>query len=394
MFMEKVFILSVARTPIGSYGSSLVGFSATALGSHAIKAAIKRSGLSPDQIQEVYMGNVLSANLGQAPARQAALGAGLSFDTNCTTINKVCASGMKSIMVAAQTISLGQADIIVAGGMESLSNVPYYLPKARWGYKYGNAELVDGLHHDGLLDVYDKVAMGVCGDATAKKFNITREEQDEFAIRSYQRSEEATRSGRLEAEIEPIQIPQKKGEPILIKEDEEFLKVDFSKIPGLKPSFTPDGTVTAANSSTLNDGAVALVLISEKKMNELGLTPIARIAGYADAEQEPAWFTTAPTRSAPLALHRAGLSKQQIDFWEVNEAFAVVPLVFQKIMEIDSNRLNVNGGAISLGHPLGASGARITAALTQILYQNKAKYGLAAICNGGGGSSSIVLERI
>ncbi|MBK7811666.1 MAG: acetyl-CoA C-acyltransferase [Saprospiraceae bacterium] len=392
--MQEAYIVSIARTPIGAYGSSLLSFSATSLGAHAIKAAVERVGISPELIESVLMGNVLSANLGQAPARQAALGAGLPFSTNCTTINKVCASGMKSIMIAAQTIRLGEADIIVAGGMESLSNVPYYIPKARWGYKYGNGEIVDGLHHDGLLDVYDKTAMGVCGDATAKKFNISREAQDAFAIQSYQRSAEATTKGRLAAEIAPISIPQKKGDPLIIKDDEEYLKVDFSKIPGLKPSFTPDGSVTAANASTLNDGAVAMVIVSEKKLKELNLTPLARIVSYADAEQEPAWFTTAPTKSAPIALERAGLKASQIDYWEVNEAFAVVPLVFAQIMEIDQNKLNVNGGAISLGHPLGASGARITGALSNILHQNQAKYGLAVICNGGGGSSAIVLERV
>lgn len=392
--MEEVFIVSIARTPIGAYGGGLSGFSATALGSHAIRAAVERAGIGPELVQDVYMGNVLSANLGQAPARQAALGAGLPASVNCTTINKVCASGMKSVMLAAQSIQLGHTDIIVAGGMESLTNVPYYLSKARWGYKYGNSELIDGLHHDGLLDVYDKVAMGVCGDATAKQYGISREAQDEFAIRSYKRSAEASAAGRLTAEIAPISIPQKKGDPILIQVDEEFTKVDFSKIPGLKPAFTPDGSVTAANASTLNDGAVAMVLMSGSKLRSLNLNAIARIVSYADAEQEPAWFTTAPAKAAPLALQRAGLNAQQIAYWEVNEAFAVVPLVFAEMMHIDSEKMNMNGGAISLGHPLGASGARITAALTQVLEQNQSQYGLAAICNGGGGSSAIVLERV
>lgn len=392
--MEEVFIVSIARTPIGAYGGGLSGFSATALGSHAIRAAVERAGIGPELVQDVYMGNVLSANLGQAPARQAALGAGLPASVNCTTINKVCASGMKSVMLAAQSIQLGHTDIVVAGGMESLTNVPYYLSKARWGYKYGNSELIDGLHHDGLLDVYDKVAMGVCGDATAKQYGISREAQDEFAIRSYKRSAEASAAGRLTAEIAPISIPQKKGDPILIQVDEEFTKVDFSKIPGLKPAFTPDGSVTAANASTLNDGAVAMVLMSGSKLRSLNLNAIARIVSYADAEQEPAWFTTAPAKAAPLALQRAGLNAQQIAYWEVNEAFAVVPLVFAEMMHIDSEKMNMNGGAISLGHPLGASGARITAALTQVLEQNQSQYGLAAICNGGGGSSAIVLERV
>ncbi|HQX44586.1 MAG: acetyl-CoA C-acyltransferase [Saprospiraceae bacterium] len=392
--MKEVFIVSIARTPIGSFGGALAGFSATKLGAFAIKEAISKAGIDPSLVEDVYFGNVVSSNLGQAPARQAALWGGLSNHTNCTTINKVCASGMKSIMIASQCIQLGQADIVVAGGMESMSNIPYYLPQARWGLKYGAGELVDGLQKDGLVDVYDNIAMGVCGDETALQFGISREAQDAYAIQSYQRSAEATKEGRLKAEIVPVVIPQKKGDPIIMNEDEEFRKVDFSKIPGLKPVFTPNGTVTAANASTMNDGAAALVLMSGEKVKELNLTPIARIVAYADAEQAPRLFASTPTVVAPLALKRAGLKPQQIDFWEVNEAFSVVPLVFAQEIGVDQNKLNVNGGAISLGHPLGASGARIVSALSQILHQNNGQYGLATICNGGGGGSALIIEKV
>ncbi|HRG32699.1 MAG: acetyl-CoA C-acyltransferase [Saprospiraceae bacterium] len=392
--MKEVFIVSIARTPIGSFGGSLAGFSATKLGALAIKAAIAKSGIDPSLVEEVYFGNVVSSNLGQAPSRQAALWGGLSNHTNCTTINKVCASGMKSIMLASQSIQLGQADIIVAGGMESMSNIPYYLPQARWGLKYGSGELIDGLQKDGLVDIYDNIAMGVCGDETAAQYGISREAQDEYAIQSYKRSADATREGRFKAEIAPVAIPQKKGEPIIMEEDEEFRKVDFSKIPGLKPVFTPNGTVTAANASTMNDGAAALVLMSGEKVKEFNLTPIARIVSYADAEQAPRLFASTPTIVAPLAIKRAGLKTQEIDFWEVNEAFSVVPLVFAQVIGVDQSKLNVNGGAISLGHPLGASGARIVSGLSQILHQNNARFGLAAICNGGGGGSALIIEKV
>lgn len=392
--MKEVFIVSIARTPIGSFGGSLAGFSATKLGALAIKAAIAKSGIDLSLVEEVYFGNVVSSNLGQAPSRQAALWGGLSNHTNCTTINKVCASGMKSIMLASQSIQLGQADIIVAGGMESMSNIPYYLPQARWGLKYGSGELIDGLQKDGLVDIYDNIAMGVCGDETAAQYGISREAQDEYAIQSYKRSTDATREGRFKAEIAPVAIPQKKGEPIIMEEDEEFRKVDFSKIPGLKPVFTPNGTVTAANASTMNDGAAALVLMSGEKVKEFNLTPIARIVSYADAEQAPRLFASTPTIVAPLAIKRAGLKTQEIDYWEVNEAFSVVPLVFAQVIGVDQSKLNVNGGAISLGHPLGASGARIVSGLSQILHQNNARFGLAAICNGGGGGSALIIEKV
>jgi len=392
--MKEVYIVSAVRTAMGSFGGTLAGISATKLGAEAIKGALAKINLDGKLVQEVYMGSVLQANLGQAPARQAAKFAGLPDSVNCTTVNKVCASGMKSIMLASQSIQLGQADIIVAGGMESMSNIPYYLPQARWGLKYGSGELIDGLQKDGLVDIYDNIAMGVCGDETAAQYGISREAQDEYAIQSYKRSADATREGRFKAEIAPVAIPQKKGEPIIMEEDEEFRKVDFSKIPGLKPVFTPNGTVTAANASTMNDGAAALVLMSGEKVKEFNLTPIARIVSYADAEQAPRLFASTPTIVAPLAIKRAGLKTQEIDFWEVNEAFSVVPLVFAQVIGVDQSKLNVNGGAISLGHPLGASGARIVSGLSQILHQNNARFGLAAICNGGGGGSALIIEKV
>jgi acetyl-CoA C-acetyltransferase len=391
--MQQVFIVSLARTPMGSFGGSLSPISATQLGSIAIKASIERAGISPTLIQEVFMGNVCSANLGQAPARQAALGAGLLPSVVCTTVNKVCASGMKSIIFAVQSIQLGLADIVVAGGMESMSNIPYYIPNARWGMKYGSSEIVDGLQKDGLMDAYGKMPMGVYADHTAKKYEISREEQDAYTIRSYSRSDSATKEGRFTSEIIPVSTPQKKGDPLLINEDEEFRKVDFSKIPGLKPVFSSDGTVTAASASTMNDGASALVLMSEAKVKELGLQPLCRIIAYGEAEQEPEWFTTAPTIAAPLAAKRAGITLNDVDFFEVNEAFAVVPLAFSKVLNIDVNTLNVNGGAVSLGHPLGSSGSRIVCTLSNILNQQSAKIGMAAICNGGGGASAILIEN-
>lgn len=392
--MKAVYIVSAVRTPIGSFGGVLSGLPATQLGAVAIKGALGKAGIDPVTVNEVLMGNVCSANLGQAPARQAALGAGLSVNTPCTTINKVCASGMKAVMFGAQSILLGYNDLVVAGGMESMSNIPYYVPSARWGSKYGNVELIDGLAKDGLTDAYDQQAMGVSADATAQKYQISREAQDDFAIRSYQLAAESTQKGLFLDEIVPVAIPQKKGDPILLSEDEEYKRVDFSKIPTLRPAFTKEGTVTAANASTINDGASALVLASEEKVRELGLKPIARIVAFADAEQEPQWFTTAPTLAAPKALQRAGLSVKDIDYFEVNEAFAVVPMVFYKELGFSEARINVFGGACAIGHPLGASGARIITTLANVLRHKDARYGLAAICNGGGGASALIVEKV
>ncbi|MGB4847897.1 MAG: acetyl-CoA C-acyltransferase [Saprospiraceae bacterium] len=392
--MKDVYIVAAVRTPIGSFGGSLSSLSATALGARAIAGAIAAAKISPDQVQEVLMGNVVSANLGQAPARQASLGAGVPYNVPCTTINKVCASGMKAIVFGAQSIALGQADIIVAGGMESMTNAPFYVPGMRWGTKFGNTELIDGLTKDGLTDVYNKTAMGVSADKTAEKYNISREAQDVFAIDSYKRSQSATNNGKFKNEITPIEIAQKKGPAIVIDKDEEPFKVDFDKIPGLRPAFSPDGTVTAANASTLNDGAAAVILASEEAIKKYSLTPLARIVSYADAEQDPFWFTTTPTLATPLALKRANLNAGDIDFYEVNEAFAVVTLAFEQVIEIAHQKVNINGGACSLGHPLGASGARIVTTLTHILQQNNGKYGLATICNGGGGASAMIIERV
>lgn len=392
--MQEVFIVSAVRTPIGSFGGSLSNISATALGSVAIKGALERGGVNADQVGEVFMGNVVSSNLGQAPARQAAHGAGIPHNVPCTTINKVCASGMKSIMFGAQSIMLGHNDIVVAGGMENMSSIPYYIPKARWGHKYGDGTLVDGLAKDGLTDVYDHCAMGVFADRTAEKYNISREEQDAFAIDSYKRSAATTEAGKFAHEIVPVSIPQRKGDPKIMDEDEEFRKVMFEKIPNLRAAFTKEGTVTAANASTINDGASAVVLVGAEKLKELNLAPLARIVSFADAEQEPAWFTTTPTIAAPKALKRAGLKKSDIDYWEVNEAFSVVALAFENIMEIDHAKTNIFGGSVALGHPLGASGARIITTLNNVLQQEDGKYGLAAICNGGGGASALILEKV
>lgn len=392
--MQEVFIISAVRTPIGSFGGSLSGVSATRLGATAIKGALEKAGIPADQVNEVIMGNVVSANLGQAPARQAARFAGLPDNVPCTTVNKVCASGMKAITFGAQSIMLGINDIVIAGGMENMSQIPYYIPNARWGYKYGNAELIDGLAKDGLTDVYDQNAMGVFADRTAAKYGITREQQDTYATDSYKRTAEATGNGYLASEIVPVEIPQKKGDPLRILDDEEYRKVVFDKIPGLRPAFTPDGTVTAANASTINDGATALILASETAVKRLGLKPIAVIRGFADAEQAPEWFTTSPTVAAPKALKMAGLNAQDISYFEVNEAFSVVALAFEKILEVSHEKNNIFGGAVSLGHPLGASGARIVTTLCNVLQQKDGKYGLAAICNGGGGASALVIERL
>ncbi len=392
--MKEVYILSAVRTPLGSFGGVFSSLSATHLGSVAIRGALERAGLSAEQVEEVFMGNVVSANLGQAPARQAALGAGISNRVPCTTVNKVCASGMKSIMLAAQAIQLGMADVAVAGGMESMSNIPYYLPKARWGYKYGGGKLVDGLERDGLTDAYDNCAMGVCADQTAAKYEVSREEQDEFAIMSYKRSAEATQQGWFKNEIVPVSVLQRKGDPLVVDEDEEYKRVKFEKIPALRPVFSKGGTVTAANASTINDGAAALILISKEKAEKLGLKPVARLVSYADAAHEPRWFTTAPPTAAERALQRANLKIDDIDYFEVNEAFAVVSMVFAKEMGISYDKMNVFGGAVSLGHPLGASGARIVTTLNNVLHQKGGRYGLAAICNGGGGASAMIIERL
>ena len=394
--MEKkdVFIVSAVRTPLGSFGGVFANVPATELGAIAIKGALEKGNVNPNDIDEVFMGNVCSANLGQAPARQAALSAGISNSTPCSTINKVCSSGAKSIMLGAQSIQLGQADIIVAGGMENMSAVPYYVPKGRFGYKYGNAELIDGLHKDGLFDPYDQISMGVFADKTASKYEISRQNQDDFAIRSYRNSAAATKNGIFANEIVGVSVPQRRGEPIVVLEDEEFKKVKFEKVPLLSAAFTKKGTVTAANASTINDGASALILASAEAVKKYKLNPIAKILSYADSAQEPKWFTTAPTKAAPKALKLAKMTISDVDYFEVNEAFSVVPLVFNKILNIDLNKVNVNGGAVSLGHPLGASGARIVTTLNNVLKSRDATIGCAAICNGGGGASSIVIERL
>lgn len=394
MMQKEVYIISAVRTPLGSFGGVFADVSATDLGASAIKGALDKAKVNPNKINEVFMGNVCSANLGQAPARQAALGAGISDTVPCTTINKVCSSGAKSIMFAAQSILLGQSDLIVAGGMENMSAVPYYIPKARYGYNYGNSELIDGLHKDGLLDPYNEISMGVFADKTAEKYNISRQEQDDYAIRSYKNSTLAYESGIFANEIVGVSVPQRKGEPILIIEDEEYKSVKFEKIPQLRAAFSENGTVTAANSSTMNDGASALVLASCEAIEKHNLNPIAKILSFADASQAPEWFTTAPTKAAPKALSLAKMSTADVDYFEVNEAFSVVPLAFNKILDVNINKVNVHGGAVSMGHPLGASGARIVTTLINVLQTKNAKIGCAAICNGGGGASSIVIERL
>ena len=393
MDMQEVYIVSAVRTPIGSFGGILSSLSATELGSIAIKGAIEKAGIKPELVEECIMGNVLSANLGQAPARQAALGAGLPVTVRCTTVNKVCASGMKSVMFAAQSIMLGMTEVAVAGGMESMSNAPFYVPNARFGYKFGSNTLVDGLEKDGLMDVYDKIAMGHFADQTARKYGFSREAQDAYAIDSYKRSAEATEKGYFKDEIVPVEIQTKKG-IVIVSEDEEFKKVNFDKIPELKSAFEKRGTVTAANSSTLNDGACALVLMSRRKAERMGLLPLARIVTFLDTEQEPALFTTAPANAVPKAIKAANLIKEEIDYFEINEAFAVVPMAYEKMQEIPHKKMNIFGGAISLGHPLGASGARIITTLISVLRQTKGRYGAAGICNGGGGASAMIIERI
>lgn len=390
--MKEVYIVSAVRTPLGSFGGKLTGISATKLGAIAIKGALEKIKLDPKEVTEVLMGNVLQANLGQAPARQAAIFAGLPDTVHCTTVNKVCASGMKAIMIGAQSIMCGDNDVVVAGGMESMSNVPFYAENMRWGNKYGDVKMIDGLAKDGLTDVYNGYAMGNAAELCAKECNISRGEQDAFAIESYTRSKAAWDAGKFVEEVVPVEIPQRKGEPLYFKEDEEYKNVNFDKIPGLKPVFAKDGTVTAANASTMNDGAAALVLMSKEKADKLGLKPIAIIRGYADAEQAPEWFTTTPSKAVPRAVAKAGLKMEDIDYWELNEAFSVVGIVNTKEMKLNPAKVNVNGGAVSLGHPLGCSGARIVVTLINILKQNKARYGAAGICNGGGGASAMVIE--
>ncbi|MEQ8239035.1 MAG: acetyl-CoA C-acyltransferase, partial [Cyclobacteriaceae bacterium] len=373
--MKEVYIAAAVRTPIGSFGGSLSGFTAIELGSKAITGALKKAKVDAKEVNEVFMGNVVSAYLGQAPARQAAIGAGIGFNVPCTTINKVCASGMKSVMFGAQSIMLGINDVVVAGGMESMSNIPYYIPKARTGYKYGHGQLIDGLMHDGLWEVYNGFPMGSCADNTAKEKNISREAQDEYAINSYKKVEKATVDGKFKDEIIPIEIPQRKGDPIIMDADEEYKNVFFDKIPSLRPVFNKDGTVTAANASTINDGASALVLVSKEKLEELGLTPIAKIIGFADAAQEPIWFTTAPSLAIPKAIAHAGITAEDVDFYEINEAFSVVAIANNMELGLDPNKVNVYGGAVALGHPLGTSGARIIATLNSVLHQENGKIG-------------------
>lgn len=392
--MKEVVIISAVRTPMGSFGGSLKSLSATQLGAVAIKAALKKAGLDPQKVDDVLMGCVIQANLGQAPARQAAKFAGLPNEVNCSTINKVCASGMKAIALAAQSIALGDADIVIAGGMESMSNVPFYSENMRWGNKYGNVSMTDGLAKDGLTDVYDGKPMGMAAELCARECNISREEQDAFAIESYKRSQAAWEKGLFDEEIAPVEIPQRKGDPVIIAKDEEPFNVKFDKIPGLNPAFVKEGTVTAANASTMNDGAAALLLMSAEKAKELGLKPIGRIKGYADAEQAPEWFTTTPSLAVPKAVSKAGLMMTDIDYWELNEAFAVVGIENTRRMKLDPAKVNAHGGAVSLGHPLGCSGARIIVTLLHILKANQARYGAAGICNGGGGASAMVIENL
>lgn len=392
--MQKVYILSAQRTPIGSFGGQFASVPATSLGITASKAAISSAGVSNDMIDEVYMGQVVQANAGQAPARQVTLGAGCPSSVPSTTVNKVCASGMKAIMLGAQSVQLNQNRIVLCGGMENMSSIPYYVPGARYGYKYGSGELVDGLIRDGLANVYDGQAMGCFADATSGKYQISREEQDSYAIQSYQRAAQAWQDGRFADEVCPVEIKDRKGQVLTIDHDQEYKNVIFEKIPTLKPVFSKDGTVTAANASTINDGASALVLAGEQTVKDQNLKPLAEIISYADAAQDPAWFTTAPAIAAEKALERAGLTMADIDFFEVNEAFSVVALAFIKHFGLDQNKVNVNGGAVSLGHPLGCSGARIVTTLVHVLRQNNAQYGLAAICNGGGGASAMIIKRV
>lgn len=392
--MKEVYILSAVRTPIGSFGGALSSLSATQLGATAIKAAVEKANIKPEMVQNVYMGNVLSANIGQAPVTQASIFAGLPDTTPGTTINKVCASGMKAIMLAAQSIMLGENDVVVAGGMESMSNVPYYLDKARNGYRLGHGQITDGIVKDGLWDVYKDFHMGNAAELCAVDCNITREEQDAYAVESYKRSAAAWEKGLFKEEVIPVSVPQRGKDPLFVSQDEEFKNIKFEKIPELKPVFQKDGTVTAANASTLNDGASALVLISGEKMKELGLKPLAKILSFADAQKAPEYFTTAPAEALPKAIANANLTPSDIEYYEINEAFAVVSIANNQKLKLDSSRVNVNGGAVSLGHPLGSSGSRIVVTLIHVLKQNNARIGAAGICNGGGGASAMVIESV
>jgi acetyl-CoA C-acetyltransferase len=392
--MKEVVIVSAVRTPIGSFGGVLSSVPATKLGATAIKAAIDKAGINVSDVQEVIMGNVLQANEGQAPARQAALFAGMDKDVPCTTVNKVCASGMKAVSMAAQAIKAGDVDVVVAGGMENMSAVPHYLPGVRTGQKLGDMKLIDGMVKDGLTDVYNEVHMGSCAEICATDMNFSREEQDAFAVESYKRSADAWSAGKFKDEVIPVEVPQRRGDPMIVAEDEEFKNIRVEKVPALRPVFKKDGTVTAANASTLNDGAAAMVIMSKEKAEEMGLKPLARIVSYADAAQESEWFTTAPAKAVPIALDKAGLSVGDIDYFELNEAFSVVGLANIRLMDLDPERTNVHGGAVSLGHPLGCSGARILVTLINVLKENSGKLGAAGICNGGGGASAMVVELL
>ena len=392
--MKEIYVISAVRTPIGSFGGSLSSLTATKLGGIAFKGALQKAGVDPKAVQELFVGNVISSGLGQAPATQVAANAGLGFNIPCTLVNKVCASGMKAVMIGAQSIALGHNDVVIAGGMESMSNIPYYLMKARSGYKYGHGELLDGLQFDGLTDIYNQIAMGVCADNTAKEMNISRKDQDDYAINSYKRSANAWASKKFNEEIVPVEITDRKGNTSLFAEDEEYKNVNFEKIPTLKPTFTKDGTVTAANASTLNDGASALLLMSKEKAKELGVKPIAKILGFADAAQDPMWFTTTPSLAIPKAMKQAGIDKKDVGYYEINEAFSAVALANNIKLELDAEKVNVNGGAVALGHPLGSSGSRIMTTLINVLKQNNSSIGVAGICNGGGGASAIVIENV
>ncbi len=392
--MKEVYIISAVRTPIGSFLGSLSSFTAVQLGGIAFKGALEKAGVDKKHVQEVFVGNVISAGLGQAPATQVAVAAGLGYEIPCTLVNKVCASGMKAVMVGAQSIMLGQNDVVLAGGMESMSNIPFYLTKARTGYKYGNGELVDGLQFDGLTDIYNHCAMGVCADNTAKEMNISRQDQDAYAINSYKRSAASWAADKFKDEIVSVEVVDRKGNKTLFAEDEEYKNVSFDKIPALKPVFGKEGTVTAANASTLNDGASALLLMSKEKAQELGLKPIAKIRGFADAAQDPMWFTTAPSLAIPKAIKMAGLTAKDVSYYEINEAFSAVAIANNMKLGLDPEKVNVNGGAVALGHPLGSSGSRITGTLINVLKQNNSSIGVAGICNGGGGASAIVIENL
>lgn len=392
--MKEVYIISAVRTPIGSFLGGLSSLTATQLGGIAFKAALHRTGIEPKLVQEIFVGNVISAGLGQAPATQVSANAGLGFNIPATLVNKVCASGMKAVMFGAQSIMLGHNDVVLAGGMESMSNIPFYLMKARTGYKYGHGELIDGLQFDGLTDIYNHCAMGVCADNTAKEMNISRQDQDNYAITSYKRSASAWTTGKFQDEIIPVEVVDRKGNKTLFAEDEEYKNVNFEKIPSLKPTFTKEGTVTAANASTLNDGASALLLVSKEKAQELGLKPLAKILGFADAAQDPMWFTTTPSLAIPKAMKLAGIEKKDVGYYEINEAFAAVALANNIKLGLDVEKVNVNGGAVSLGHPLGSSGSRIITTLLNVLKQNNSPIGVAGICNGGGGASAIVIEKV